>query len=109
MTLNGYMIVKISQMILNDDKGIIQIPIAASLRRTKDNSSLLFLFTLKNVVLNYKFGALRLIGSRIMESVAYCDQILLIRLHLNSVHIKSFGLLLSLLCWPKVILLRGGH
>ena len=39
MTLNGYMIVKISQMILNDDKGIIQIPIAASLRRTKDNSS----------------------------------------------------------------------
>ena len=55
----------------------------------------------------------RLIGSRIIESAAYCNQILLVSLYLNSTQNTSFNwiiwLLLSLLCWPEVILLSDGH
>ena len=59
------------------------------------------------------YSAHRLIGSRILESVAYCNQILLAPLYLNSTQNTLvnwiIGLLLSLQCWPKVILLSGGH
>ena len=55
----------------------------------------------------------RLIGSRVIESTAYCNQISLVPLYLNSTQNTSVNwiirLLLSLLCWPKVILLSGGH
>ncbi len=59
------------------------------------------------------YSARRLIGSRIVESAAYCNHKLLALLHLNSTQTTSVNwiirLLLSLLCWPKVILLSGGH
>ncbi len=58
------------------------------------------------------YSAHRLIGSRIIESVAYCNQKLLAHLYLNSTQNTSVNwtirLLLSLLCWPKVILISGG-
>ena len=48
-----------------------------------------------------------------MESVAYWNQILLIQLYLHSTQkvLRNWivWLLLSLLCWPKVILLIGEH
>jgi hypothetical protein len=59
------------------------------------------------------YNARRLIGSRIIESAAYCNQKLLEHLYLNRTQNTSVNwiirLLLSLLCWPKVILLSGGH
>ncbi len=59
------------------------------------------------------YSARRLIGSRIIESAAYCDQIELAPLFINSTQNTSVNwiirLLLSLLCQPKVILLSGGH
>jgi hypothetical protein len=58
-------------------------------------------------------SARRLMGSRIIESAAYCNQILLARLYIDRAQNTSVNwmirLLLSLLCWPKVILLSGGH
>ncbi len=63
--------------------------------------------------LNCYYSARRLIGSRIIESSAYCNQKLLAHLYLNSTLNTSVNwiirLLLSLFCWPKVILLSGGH
>ncbi len=60
-----------------------------------------------------KYSARRLIGTRIIESAAYCNQKLLAHLYLNSTQNTSaywiIRLLLSLLCWPEVILLSGGH
>ncbi len=54
----------------------------------------------------------RLMGSRIIESAAYCNQILLAHLNTNSAQNASVNwitrLLLSILCRPKVILLGGG-
>ena len=54
-----------------------------------------------------------LIGSRIIESVACCNQVLLTRLYLNSAQKMSVNwiirLVLSLLCWPRMILLSGRH
>jgi hypothetical protein len=62
---------------------------------------------------SYYYSASRLIGSRIIESAAYCNQKLLALLYLNSTQISSVNwiilLLLSLLGWAKVILLSGGH
>ncbi len=59
------------------------------------------------------YSARRLMGSRIIESAAYCNHILLAQLHKNSAQNTSVNciirLLLSLLCRPKVILLSGGH
>ncbi len=62
---------------------------------------------------NLKYGARRLMGSRIIESAAYCNQNLLAHLYLSSTQNTSVNwiiqLLLSLFCWTKVILLSGGH
>ncbi len=59
------------------------------------------------------YSGCRLIGSRIIESAAYCNQNLLAHLYLISTQITSVNwiirLLLSLLWWPKVILLSGRH
>ena len=59
------------------------------------------------------YSARCLIGSRIIESAAYCNQIMLVPLYLNSTQNTSVNwiipLLLSVLHWPKVILLSGGH
>ena len=59
-----------------------------------------------------QFSARRLIGSRIIESVAYCN--LIAGLIIPKEYIKTsvswiVRLMLSLLCWPKVILLSDGH
>ena len=59
----------------------------------------------KNVICNYS----RLIGSRIIESAAYCNQIWLIPLYQNSAEKKSFNWIIRLMCCPKVILQSGGH
>ncbi len=52
-------------------------------------------------------------GSRIIEAVIYCNQILLAQLYINRPQNTSVNwilrLLLLLLCRPKVILLSGGH
>ncbi len=52
-------------------------------------------------------------GSRIIESAAYCYQILLAHLYTHSAQNTSVNwiirLSLSLWCRPKVILLSGGH
>ncbi len=60
-----------------------------------------------------KYSARLLIGSRIIESAAYCNQILLAHLYHNRTQSSSVNwiirFLLSLLRWPKVILLSGGH
>ncbi len=59
------------------------------------------------------YSARHLIGSRIIESVAYCNQNFLVHLYLNSTQHTSVNciilLLLSVLCRPKVILLSGVH
>ncbi len=59
------------------------------------------------------YSSRRLIGSRILESVAYFNQKLQAHLYLNSTQNTSVNwiirLLLSLFFWPKVILLSGGH
>ncbi len=64
-------------------------------------------------VFKQQYISSRLIGSRIIEPAAYCNQKLLAHLYLNSTQNTSVNwiirLLLSLLCWPKVILLSGGH
>ncbi len=69
------------------------------------------LLHVNNMVLEY--SARRLIGSRIIESAAYCNHKLMAHLYFNSTQNTSVNwiirLLLSLLCWPKVILLSGGH
>ena len=53
------------------------------------------------------YSAHRLIESRIIESAAYCNKILLVPLYLNSSQNTSvyriIRLLLSFICWPKVI------
>ncbi len=68
--------------------------------------------TLQVTLISY-YSARRLIGSRIIESATYCNQKLLAHLYLNCTLNTSVNwiirLLLSLLCWPKVILLNGGH
>jgi hypothetical protein len=60
-----------------------------------------------------KYRARRLMGSRIIESAAYCNQISLAQVYINRAQNISFNgiirLLLSLLSRPKVILLSGGH
>ena len=57
------------------------------------------------------YSARRLSGSRIIESAAYCNQILLVTLYQNSTQKTSVNwiirLLLSLLCWPHFITLSG--
>ncbi len=59
------------------------------------------------------YSARCLMGSRIIRSSAYCNQILLAQLYINGAQNSSVNwiiqLLLSLSCWPKVILLSGGH
>ncbi len=59
------------------------------------------------------YSARRLMGSRLIESAAYCNQIWLAQLYINSAQNTSVNwiirLLLSLLCRPKVIPLSGGH
>ncbi len=59
------------------------------------------------------YSARRFIGSQIIESAAYCNQIMLVPLYLNSTQNTLVNWiirwLLSLLGWPKVILLSGGH
>ncbi len=59
------------------------------------------------------YSARRLIGSRIIESAAYCNQILLAPLCMNSTQNMSvhwiIRLLLSLLGRSKVIIISGGH
>jgi hypothetical protein len=71
-----------------------------------------FHFSVTNLYKCY-YSVRRLIGSRIIESSAYCNQIFLVPLYLNSTQNTSVNwiswLLLSFLCWPKVILLSGGH
>ena len=53
--------------------------------------------------------------SNLIESVAYCYQILLVPFYTNSTQKTSVNWIIrlilhvSLLCWPKVILLSGGH
>ncbi len=59
-----------------------------------------------NHVLNY--SASRLIGPRIIESAACCNKNLLAYTQNTSIN-WIIQLLLSLLCWPKVILLSSGH
>ncbi len=65
------------------------------------------------IFFNSKYTARRLIGSRMIESAAYCNQKLLAHLYLNSKQNTSVNwiirLMLSLLCWPKVIVISGGH
>ncbi len=63
---------------------------------------------------NSSYSARRLMGSRrIVDSAAYCNQILLAQICINSTQNTSVNwiirLLLSLSCRPKVILLSGGH
>ncbi len=52
-------------------------------------------------------------GSRSIESAAYCNQILLVQLYINSTQNTSANwiirLLLSILCLPKMILFSGVH
>ena len=62
--------------------------------------------TLTNTKGSFYACTCRSIGSRIIESAVYCNQIPLAPSQLNSSKIRR--LLLSLLCWPKVILLNGG-
>jgi len=68
---------------------------------------------LREVCQQSLYSARRIIGSRIIESAAYCNQILMGPLYLNCTQNMSVNriirLLLSLKCWPKVILLSGGH
>ncbi len=65
-----------------------------------------------NILIIDCYSARRLTGSRIIESAAYCNQTMQAHLYLNSTQNMSVNwiirLLLSLLCWPKVILLCGG-
>ena len=69
--------------------------------------------TIFTVVFFWKYSYRRLIRSRIIISAAYCNQILLVPLYLNSTQNTLVDciswLLLSLLCWHKLILLSGGH
>jgi hypothetical protein len=59
------------------------------------------------------YSARRLMGSQMIKSAAYCNQILVVLLYLNSIKNTLVNwiirLLLSLLIWPKVILLSGGR
>ena len=59
------------------------------------------------------YSACRSIRSRIIESAAFCNQIFHVPLYINSTQNSWFSwivrLLLSLLCWPKTILLSSGH
>ncbi len=49
-------------------------------------------------------------GSRIIESATYYNQILLAQLRAQSISVNwIIRFLLSLICLPKVILLSGGH
>ncbi len=61
----------------------------------------------------YYYNARRLLGSLIIESVAYRDQISLAPLYIDNTQNISvkwiIWLLLSLLCRPKAILLSGWH
>ncbi len=61
----------------------------------------------------FNYSARRLMGSQLIESAAYCNQILLAQQYINSAQNTSVNwiiwLLLSLLSPPKVILLSGGH
>jgi len=61
----------------------------------------------------FYYSARRLIGSLIIESAAYCNQLILVPLYINSTQNTSVNwisrLLLSFLGWPKAILLSGGH
>ncbi len=61
------------------------------------------------LLVSYVFYSAR----RLIESPAYCNQKLLAILYLNNVQITSVNwinrLLLSLICWTKMIPLSGGH
>ena len=60
-----------------------------------------------------RYSSRRWIGSQIIESSDYCNQTLLVPHYLNSTQNTSVNwiirILLSLLYWPKVILLGGVH
>ncbi len=79
----------------------------STLKRVTNRMKLLWIWN------NSLYSARRLMGSRIIGSAAYCNQILLAQLYINSAQNSSVNwnirLLLSLSCWPKVILLSGGH
>ncbi len=80
---------------------------------SKTSGNLIFFNTLHSFNWNCKYSACRSIGSRIRKSAAYCNQKLLVLLFLNSTQNTPFKwiiwLVLSFLCWPKVILLSSGH
>ncbi len=69
--------------------------------------------SLQQIFFHWQYSARRLMGSRIIESAAYCNQISLAQVYINRAQNTSVNwiirLLLSLLCRPKVILLSGGH
>ncbi len=76
-------------------KGILK-PSSSTLKST--------FFSLKQPMFFFpEYSARRLMGSGIIESAAYCNQISLTQVYIN------IRLMLSLSCWPKVILLSGGH
>jgi hypothetical protein len=72
----------------------------------------LFLPKLYSSMLKY-YSADWLMWSRLIKLAAYCNQILLAKLCINRAQNTSVNwiirLLLSFLCWLKVILLNGGH
>jgi hypothetical protein len=72
----------------------------------------LTLYTIQ-IFIYYCYCARRLIRSRIIESAAYCNQILLAPSRINSTQNTSVNwiirILLSLLCRPKVILISGRY
>ncbi len=77
----------------------------------KNNIFLSFLFCCS--WRKHLYNAHRLIGSQIIESAAYSNHIFMAPLWFNSTQNSLVNwiiwFLLSLLCWPKVILLSGGH
>ncbi len=81
-------------------------------KNTLNNEFTAFYFIHKlKVVFVCRYSVRRLIGSLIIESAIYCNQILLVPVYLN-MYIKTsvnwiIRLLLSLLCRHKVILISG--
>jgi hypothetical protein len=99
----------------------ITFNLATSVWMPKKNKTILCFFAKHNInglqrieigFSHFKYSARRLIGSRFIESAAYCNQKLLALLYNNSTQKTLVNwiirLLLSLLCRPKVILC-GGH
>jgi hypothetical protein len=79
----------------------------------KMSNILIFLILLNQSRKINDHNACRFIGSRIIDSTAYCNLKLMAPLCINSTQNMSFNwiirLLISLLCRPKVILISGGH